>query len=101
MKRDQSKNGNWMERGFQRIQEAQANLNHAMAALLANQAAFQSERREIKTERRESETEWREFNRVSKERFRRIEAILELHTRLLEALPDAVREKMGFRAPAS
>ena len=75
------------------MREAQANLVQAMATLAQNQTAFIAEMREIERERRE-------FKRESEERFQRIEAILELHTRLLEALPEAVREKMGFRAPA-
>ena len=90
MKRDQSKNGSSLQRSFQHLQEAQANLTQALATLAQNQACFQSELREIERERLE-------FQRHSEERFRRIEDILELHTRLLQALPEAVREKMGFR----
>jgi hypothetical protein len=29
-------------------------------------------------------------------RFHRIEELLKLHTQLLQALPDAIREKLGF-----
>ncbi|MBI3467545.1 MAG: hypothetical protein HY000_31430 [Planctomycetes bacterium] len=43
MRRDQSQNGNSLERGFQHLQEAQAKLTEAMASLVSNQAAFQSE----------------------------------------------------------
>ena len=93
MKRDQPKNGDSLRRGFDHLREAQTSLVQAIATLAQNQTAFIAEMREIERERRE-------FKRESEERFQRIEAILELHTRLLEALPDAVREKMGFRAPA-
>lgn len=66
-------------------------LKEAMAMLIQNQAAFLG---------RMSETE-----RASSERFGRIEqdmsAILRVlaeHSRLLERLPEAVREKIGFEA---
>ena len=64
-------------------------LEEAMAMLIQNQAAFLG---------RLSETD-----RVSSERFARIEAdiaailrVLSEHGRLLERLPEAVREKIGF-----
>ena len=62
-----------------------------MAMLIQNQVAFLSRMSEIE--------------RTSSERFGRIEqdmsAILRLlaeHSRLLERLPEAVREKIGFKA---
>ena len=62
-----------------------------------NQAAFQAQMAEIN--RRNAEWE-----RINTERFARIEAILLEHSRIfadhgriLEALPDAIREKIGFR----
>ncbi len=68
-----------------------ARLEEAMAVLIQNQVGFLS---------RMSEME-----RASSERFARIEqdmsAILRVlaeHSRLLERLPDAVREKIGFKA---
>jgi hypothetical protein len=81
------KNGNSLQRG----------LIQTMAALVAIQTAFQSEIREIERERREPEGERLAFQREAEERFRRIEAILELHTLLLQRLPEVIREKMGFR----
>ncbi len=66
-------------------------LEEAMAMLIQNQVAFLSRMSEIE--------------RTSSERFGRIEqdmsAILRLlaeHSRLLERLPEAVREKIGFKA---
>jgi hypothetical protein len=65
-------------------------LEEAMAMLIQNQAAFLG---------RLSEME-----RVSSERFARIETdiatilrVLSEHSRMLERLPEAVREKIGFR----
>ena len=92
MKRTQAKNGNSLHEAFQHLAEAQARLVVAHATLAENQASFLRELREIERERRG-------FERTSEERFQRIEQILQLHTRLLEALPEAIREKMGFRAP--
>ena len=71
------------ENGRERLEEA-------MAMLIQNQAAFLG---------RLAETE-----RVTAERFARIEAdiatilrVLSEHSRMLERLPEAVREKIGFR----
>lgn len=67
-------------------------LEEALAILIQNQASFLS---------RMAETD-----RATSERFGRIETILLDHSRvlaelaqMLERLPDAVREKIGFRAP--
>jgi hypothetical protein len=35
--------------------------------------------------------------RVNSERFARIESLLMEHSRILRALPDAIREKIGFK----
>lgn len=72
-------------------------LDEAMAMLIQNQASFVSHAAE--TDRRISETE-----RATSERFARIERdmsailhVLSKHSRLLERLPDAVRDKIGFK----
>jgi hypothetical protein len=88
-------------------------LEEAMATLLQNQAAFvsslaESNRERAEIERRHQEFERRhfEFERETKERFSRIEAqmaeiirVLNEHTLILERLPEAVREKIGFKVP--
>jgi hypothetical protein len=68
-----------------------------MAMLIQNQAAFVSSLRE--TDRLHAECE-----RRTADRFGRIEAqmteiirVLAEHGRLLERLPEAVREKIGFK----
>ncbi len=68
-----------------------------MALLLQNQAALLADHRAMLAEHRVLERE-------TAERFARIESllleqgrILRDHTRLLEALPEAVRETVGFR----
>jgi len=69
-----------------------------MAMLIQNQATFVS--RLAETDRRHLE-----FERETAERFTRIEAqmaeiirVLNEHTRQLERLTEAVREKIGFKA---
>jgi hypothetical protein len=75
-----------------------------MALLIQNEAAFVA--RLSETDRLHSELERRhlELKRESDERFARIEAkmgeiirVLAEHGRLLERLPDAVRDKIGFK----
>jgi hypothetical protein len=68
-------------------------LEEAMATLLQNQALFLGQMADM--------------NHRIEERFARLEAILfqhsqilNEHTRILQALPEAVREKIGFNPPA-
>ena len=67
-------------------------LEEALATLIQNQAAFVTQM--LETDRRIAEME-----RINSERFARIEAILAELTRMMRALPEAVREKIGFRVP--
>ncbi len=80
-------------------QNGRERLEEAMALLIQNQAAFLGQL--LETERTASER----FARID-ERFARIEAdmaailqVLAEHGRLLERLPEAVREEIGFKAP--
>jgi hypothetical protein len=65
-------------------------LEEALATLIQNQAAFIA---------RLAETDARmaEMNRQIEARFARIEALLLEHNRFLQTLPDAIREKIGFK----
>ena len=81
------------------LEEAIRDLIQSQATLVRNQALYLEQKAEI--DRRIAETQ-----RINDERFARIEAILmehsrilAEHTRMLQALPEAVREKIGFRAP--
>jgi hypothetical protein len=74
-----------------------SHLEEAMALLIQNQASFLSDLREIERDRREIE-------RATSERFSRIETtmasilrVLDEHSRMLERLPEAIREKIGFK----
>jgi hypothetical protein len=93
-------------------------LEEAMALLIQNQAEFlgrlaesehrhsENEQRRLEIERRLLETERlnaKRFARIDK-RFARLEAdlatviqVLAEHSRMLERLPEAIREKIGFK----
>ena len=86
-------------------------LEEAMALLIQNQASFvnrlgEADRTQVEFQRQHLEFERRhlEIERETAERFARIEAqmaeiirVLAEHGRILERLPEAVREKIGFK----
>ncbi|HMC65379.1 MAG TPA: hypothetical protein VKI65_10615 [Gemmataceae bacterium] len=96
-----------------RLEEAMANMARSQQTLLQNQALFVGQIAE--TNRRIDEQNHRideRFARIDErfaridERFARIEAILLQHsqilnelTRMLDRLPEAVRDKIGFKPP--
>lgn len=91
--------------GNGRLQEAMAVLLQNQATLLQTQAAFvaqmaETNRRQAETDRRQAETDRRltELQQINAERFARIEALLLEHNRILEALPEAIRQKISFRS---
>ncbi len=69
-------------------------LEEALATLIQNQAAFVARMAEI-------DARVAEMDRTNSARFARIEALLIEHNRILQALPDAIREQIGFKPPAS
>jgi hypothetical protein len=74
-------------------------LEEAIAILIQNQAAFVAQMRETEKRMAETDREIADAERINSERFARIEAILLDHSRILQALPDAIRDKIGFKAP--
>src|SRR2546422_856752 len=86
-------------------------LEEGLAILIQNQTAVvarmaDNDQRVAETDRQkvEIDRQMAETNRINSERFARIEAILMEHTRILadhtgilEALRDAIREKIGFK----
>ena len=72
------------------LTQTQAILNQTLAALNQTQAAYQVRHAEI-------EARIAEMDRINSERFARIEALLLEHNRILQALPDVMREKIGFK----
>jgi predicted nucleic acid-binding Zn-ribbon protein len=94
-------------------------LEEAIALLIQNEAALaarlvESDKRHAESDQRHAENErlhleyerrWLELKQQSDERFARVEKdiasiiqVLNEHTRILERLPDALREKIGFKA---
>jgi hypothetical protein len=81
-------------------------LEQALETQIQNQAAFvarmaEADQRMAAHERDAIELRrtMAELERVTAQRFARIEAILLEHSRILQALPDAVRDKVGFKIP--
>jgi hypothetical protein len=69
-------------------------LEDALATLTQNQASFLARMSEI-------DSRVADMDRISSERFARIEELLLEHNRILQALPEAIREKIGFEAPGT
>jgi hypothetical protein len=82
-----------------RLEEAMATLLQNQAALVANQTAFVARMAAHDAEMAELKREIAETNRENAQRFARIEALLIEHGRILQALPDVIRDKIGFRVP--
>jgi hypothetical protein len=90
--------------GNGRLEEAMATLLQNQAILVQTQAAFvaqkaETDRHMADTDRQMAEIkhELTELKKSNAERFARIEAILLEHNRILAALPDQLREKIGFK----
>ncbi len=75
-----------------------SNLEQAMALLIQNQAAFMSLLAETHKRQREAETETHKWQREADVRFARIERDLEQIKAILVALPEAIRQKIGFKS---
>ena len=69
------------------------NLQQAMALLIQNQAAFISQLHEMSKHQVERD---RRFARIEDE-LEQIKAILLRHDRVLADLPEAIRQKVGFK----
>ena len=67
-------------------------LEDALATLIQNQASFLARMSEI-------DSRVADMDRINSDRFARIEALLLEHNRILKALPEVMREKIGFKPP--
>jgi len=83
------------------LAHAQAHLVEAQAASVQNQTALAQNQTAFLARMAETDARIAEMDREMNARFARIEAILMEHGRILRALPDAVRDKIGFKAPES
>jgi hypothetical protein len=80
---------------------AQANLVQAQANLVLAQAGLAQQQTTFLVRIGEMDARMAETDRINSERFARIETILLEHSRILRALPDAIRDKIGFKSPPS
>ena len=97
-----------LEEAMAKLDAAMAHLVQTQAIFVQNQAAFQAQIAETNRRMAEMDRQIVDTNRINSERFARIETILLDHTRILaehteilRMLPDAIRDKMGFRAPTN
>jgi peptidoglycan hydrolase CwlO-like protein len=79
------------------LTQSQAALNQAMATMTTNQTAFVERMSAFAERMAAADARFAAVQEENARRFARIEALLLEHNRLLEALPEAVREKIRFR----
>ena len=79
------------------LERAVRDLLQSQATLVQNQALYLTQKAELDQRMAEYERESAETKRITDERFARIEAILMEIVRAMQALPEAVREKIGFK----
>src|SRR5262249_2238233 len=97
MARKQEPQNGRLEEAMLALVQSQAILTQAHASLTHTQAECLSQMAEYARQHAETVRRLDAFDRHCMERFSRIEAILIEHSRILQALPDAVREKIGFK----
>ena len=90
-------NGSDLEDAIRALTQAHVTLAHAQATFLAQLA--ESNERWAENPRRwlAVEVDMAETKRRTDERFALIESLLLEHNRILQALPDVLREKIGFK----
>ncbi len=88
-----------LEEAMTNLLQAQASLAQNLAALAQNQTALRARVAAMDNRFADMDRRFVEMERSNSERFFRIEAILIQHSQILQALPEAVREKIDFKAP--
>jgi hypothetical protein len=98
-KQAQSKNGHTrLDEAMALVLNGQAAMQQAIATMVANQATFVAEMSEIKRDMRKLERETDSRFAGIDAKFTEVIRILNEHTRLFDRLPEAVRDKIGFKA---
>ena len=82
-----------------RLEEAMTNLMQSQAALVAQQTGFLSQQAAFLSQQAAFSKQMAELEARTAERFDEIRTILIRHEHMLQALPDAIRDKIGFRRP--
>jgi hypothetical protein len=72
-------------------------LETALTSMLQGQALLQQQLSALALRQADTDARSADYERRIEERFQRIETILLDHSRILAELPEAVRERMGFR----
>jgi hypothetical protein len=97
MARPKSNGNGRLNESIINLNQAMASLNQSTATLNHVMAAFLTRCTETDARIAKIEADIVETNRINSERFARIEAILMEHSRIMRALPEAVRDKIGFK----
>jgi cell division protein FtsB len=72
-------------------------LEAAIAVLIHNQAQFVQAQAQFAAEIAKLDRRYNELREETARRFAHIEALLLEHDRLLKGLPDAIKDKIGFK----
>jgi len=99
MARAKGQTNGQLDEAMAALAHAQATLVQTQASLVQTQQSFVSQLSDYSRRSDEKFAEIVEWQRRADERFARLEAILLEHSRTLHALPDAVRDKIGFKSP--
>ena len=106
MARAKSNGSVHLDEAMAALAQAQANLVQAQAASVLNQTAMAQNQTAFLARMADIDARMADMDRVNSarmaqidERFSRVEAILIEHSRILRALPDAIRDKIGFKIP--
>jgi hypothetical protein len=92
-----TRNGSGLQQAIALLIQSQATLTQSQATLMQNQAIFVSQLNEMNKHQVEVKVESdRRFARIEHE-LEQIKAILVQHSKVLAALPEAIRQKVGFK----
>ena len=81
------------------LKQSHAELERSVAQLNQSIAIMNQTQANYLTQKAETDRQIAETNRINWERFLRIEATLAKIFRMIQRLPEAVREKIGFKSP--
>ena len=84
----------------QQLQQQQQQNQQQLTALMQLQATLMQNQAAFLARAAETDARLNEMERANSERFARIEALLLEHNRILQALPDVIRDKIGFKPSA-
>jgi multidrug resistance efflux pump len=88
-----------LDQAMRELALAQAQLTHAQATLVNTQTQMAAAQAQANVDRDQMRTEMRELERKIYDELDAIKAILLRHERILEELPEAIRQKIGFKKP--